>query len=75
MLPGESAGQAGKGLLFLGVAAVGLFPGQGLPGAESQGTGLREMVCGQQARNDRWSPGQSLLERSLKTISQRKGPV
>lgn len=31
------------------------------------GTGLSEMLCGQQARNDRWSLGQSFLEWSLKT--------
>lgn len=30
-------------------------------------TGLSEMLCGQQARNDRWSLGQSFLEWSLKT--------
>lgn len=38
----------------------------------SWGTGLSEMVCGPQVRNDRWSPDQSLLERSLKTPNPRE---
>lgn len=37
-----------------------------------RGTGLCEMLCGRQARNDSWSPGQSLPERSLRPYPREK---
>lgn len=37
-----------------------------------RGTVLSEMLCDQPARNGRWSPGQSLLGKSLKTPYPRE---
>lgn len=76
MLPRGVCRPGWKGLAFSRSSCCwDAFQVRGCLELRVRGTGLCEMVCGQQARNDRWSPGQSLLERSLKTISQRKGPV
>lgn len=70
---GESAGQAGRGFFFSGQTAIGMLSRSNVTWSRVvRGTGLSEMVCGQQVRKDRWTPGQSLLERSLKAPQPRE---
>lgn len=53
---------------FPGQTAMGMLSKSNVSWSRvSRGTGLCEIVRGQQVRKDRWDPGQSLLERSLET--------
>lgn len=63
---GNSADQASRGFLLPGIVATGmLYRSQVAWSWVVRGTGLSEMLCGQQARNYRWgswSPGHSFQE-------------